>query len=105
MPSIEFIIKANYKEVDKAIKKIEDLKKIISSMKDTDPGMEKLEAEYREAQETIKKFKPKLAICVYHRKEDLWEIPILLKSFVPEYKLFLNHYTLHSGETVLFATA
>lgn len=57
------------------------------------------------AQETIKKFKPKLAICVYHRKEDLWEIPILLKSFVPEYRLFLNHYTLHSGETVLFAIA
>ena len=57
------------------------------------------------AQDTIKKFKPKIAICVYHRKEDLWEIPILLKSFVPEYRLFLNHYTLHSGETVLFAIA
>lgn len=55
------------------------------------------------AQETIKKFKPKLAICIYHRKEDLWEIPILLKSIVPEYHLYLNHYTLHSGETVLFA--
>lgn len=61
MPSIEFIIKANYKEVDKAIKKIEDLKKIISSMKDTDPGMEKLEAEYREAQETIKKMANEIA--------------------------------------------
>lgn len=61
MPSIEFEIRANYKEVDKAIKKIEDLKKIISSTKDTDPGMGKLEAEYREAQETIKKMADEIA--------------------------------------------
>ena len=68
MPSIEFIIKANYKEVDKAIKKIEDLKKIISSMKDTDPGMEKLEAEYREAQETIKKMANEIASLTPNRQ-------------------------------------
>ena len=61
MPSIEFIIKANYKEVDKAIKKIEDLKKIISSMKDTDPGMEKLEQGLKKAQDEISKYADEIA--------------------------------------------
>ena len=35
----------------------------------------------------IKKYKPALAICVYHKVTDLWELPLLIKSFVPEYKL------------------
>ena len=36
--------------------------------------------------------KPKLAICVYHTPTDLWEIPLLIKTLVPEYKIYLRHY-------------
>lgn len=38
------------------------------------------------AEETIKKFKPKLAICVYHRPNDEFEIREILLKFNPNYK-------------------
>ena len=48
---------------------------------------------------------PKLAICVYHKPDDLWEIPLLIKEYYPEYKLYLRQYG--SGwwpnETVIYA--
>lgn len=57
------------------------------------------------AAETLKKFKPKLAICIYHKIEDLWEISKFLKENVPEYDLYLDHFTIMGWETVLFAKA
>jgi len=43
------------------------------------------------AKETIKKFKPITAISIYHRGQDFFEIPRLIKNIVPEYRLrFLN---------------
>lgn len=56
----------------------------------------------RGAEKTIKKYRPKLAISVYHRKEDIWEIPKLILSYVPEYKLYLRHYSPFRDETVLY---
>lgn len=47
--------------------------------------------------------KPKLAISIYHKKEDLWEIPYFIKKMVPEYKLYLRHYTNFDADTVLYA--
>ncbi|AEF19956.1 MULTISPECIES: FkbM family methyltransferase [unclassified Hydrogenobaculum] len=38
---------------------------------------------------TIKTFKPKLAICIYHKPEHFYEIPTFIKSIVPEYKIWL----------------
>lgn len=55
------------------------------------------------AKESIQKFKPKLQICLYHKKEDLWELPIYIKQLVPEYKLMINHNTLCTDETIMFA--
>lgn len=51
----------------------------------------------------IKKHKPKLAICVYHEPEDLWQISLFLKKLVPEYKLYLRHYSNLEYETVCYA--
>lgn len=56
------------------------------------------------SREIIKKYKPKLAICIYHKYTDLWEIPLLIKSIVPEYKLFIRHHSTICEETVLYAT-
>ncbi len=56
------------------------------------------------AKETIKKYKPKLAICVYHKPEDIILIPELIKELVPEYKIYLSHKREDFIETVLFAT-
>lgn len=41
----------------------------------------------RGAEKTIKKFKPKLAICIYHLPDDPEVIENIIKDFVPEYKI------------------
>lgn len=52
----------------------------------------------------IKSTKPKLSICVYHNNEDLFKIPLYIKSLVPEYKIFLRHHSYNSiCETVCYA--
>lgn len=51
----------------------------------------------------IRKYKPKLAICVYHKSNDIIEIPHYIKQLVPEYRLYLRHYSNYDGETVLYA--
>lgn len=55
------------------------------------------------AKEIIKKYKPKLAICVYHKLEDIYMIPKMIKELVPEYKLYLRHHSLGMWETVCYA--
>lgn len=57
----------------------------------------------RASANTIKTFNPQLAICLYHRDSDFWNIPKFIKELVPEYKLYLKHNTVSTGETVLYA--
>jgi FkbM family methyltransferase len=40
------------------------------------------------ARRVISSMKPRLAICLYHRLSDMWEIPALLKEMVPEYRFW-----------------
>ena len=56
------------------------------------------------AESIIKKYKPKLAICVYHRADDIYEIPLAIKKLVPQYKLYLRHHSDSFLDTVLYAT-
>jgi len=39
-------------------------------------------------EKTIKKFKPKMAICIYHRDDDPEVIETLLRDYVPEYNIY-----------------
>lgn len=55
------------------------------------------------AKNIIKKCKPKLAICIYHKPQDLWEIPFYIKEILPEYKIFIRHHTDLLNETVCYA--
>lgn len=55
------------------------------------------------ARKTIAERKPKLAICTYHKPEDMWEIPGLLLEINPKYQFFLRHYSFADNETVLYA--
>ena len=55
------------------------------------------------ARETIKKNKPKLAICIYHNPEDLWTIPAFIRDINPNYKLYIRHHLYTFCETVLYA--
>jgi FkbM family methyltransferase len=43
------------------------------------------------AEHQIRRNKPKLAISLYHKLSDLLDIPRLIKSFVPEYTLYLRN--------------
>ena len=55
------------------------------------------------AQNIIKKNKPRLAICVYHKVEDLAVIPQYILSLDSRYRFYLRHYTTNNWETVLYA--
>jgi FkbM family methyltransferase len=55
------------------------------------------------ATETIKKYKPKLAICIYHRECDIVEIPRFIHQLVPQYKFYIRHHSFLPWETVLYA--
>jgi len=55
------------------------------------------------AMESIVKYKPKLAISIYHKFDDLWNIPLLLKQWVSEYDLYIRHYECYQAETVVYA--
>jgi FkbM family methyltransferase len=57
------------------------------------------------ASETIRRFGPRLAISIYHSTEDLFRIAIFIKRVLPSYKLYIDHYTAHSEETVLYAVS
>lgn len=55
------------------------------------------------AEEEIKKYRPKMAVCIYHNTVDFFTLPILVKSLVPEYKLSIRHHSYTLSETVLYA--
>lgn len=61
-----------------------------------------LEALYGAA-DTIRRDKPRCAICVYHKPEDIYEITSYLHELVPEYRFYMRHYSLCDLETVLYA--
>ncbi len=42
--------------------------------------------------ETIKQYKPRLIVSLYHRTEDMIKLPLLINKINPEYKLYLRHH-------------
>lgn len=55
------------------------------------------------AKNTIKKYRPRMAISIYHKPEDVLEIPTLILSIDKEYKFAIRHYSSGFFETVLYA--
>ncbi len=55
------------------------------------------------ARSIIQSDHPTLAISVYHRGDDLWEIPALLLEMNPGYRLYLRHHAHSICETVCYA--
>lgn len=47
---------------------------------------------------------PKLAICLYHRPEDLWQIPIMIKKYNKNYNIYIRHHSAQNyTDTVCYA--
>lgn len=44
------------------------------------------------SEETIRKYKPRLIVSLYHRVEDLVELPLLIHELNPGYRMFLRHH-------------
>ena len=51
----------------------------------------------------IEKYRLKLAVCIYHKLEDLFEIPILIKEMCQDYRLIIRQYANSKFETVCYA--
>lgn len=63
-------------------------------------------AEYKAlqgAQKIIVDHKPKLAICVYHKPQDIWELPGAILDMRSDYKLYFRHYSSRNIETIMYA--
>jgi FkbM family methyltransferase len=56
------------------------------------------------AERLIERCRPRLAISLYHRPCDLFELPLWIADRFPWYEFSLDHYTIHHEETVLFAS-
>ena len=54
------------------------------------------------ASKIIRENRPKLAICVYHKPEDLFEILELIDSWQLNYKYYFRHYTKGISGTILY---
>jgi FkbM family methyltransferase len=57
----------------------------------------------RGGQRAIRRCQPRLAISVYHRPTDLWQIPQLVTELSADYKLYLRQHDGGIIETVLYA--
>ncbi len=55
------------------------------------------------AENLIRTWKPKLAISVYHKPTDLWEIPQTILEYNPDYKFYMRHYFFNDCESLLYA--
>jgi FkbM family methyltransferase len=57
------------------------------------------------AEETLRRFRPKLAIAAYHDPDDLVDLPAFVDGLGAGYRLYLGHFTPGREETILFARA
>jgi FkbM family methyltransferase len=53
--------------------------------------------------EILQRAKPVVAVCVYHRPEDLWTIPLFLHEVLPAHRLFLRAHAWDGFELVAYA--
>lgn len=54
------------------------------------------------AKNTIIKYKPILAICIYHKAEDWYKIPEKVLAIHSDYKVYIRHYMEGIFETVMY---
>ncbi len=54
------------------------------------------------AKNTIVRNRPVLAICAYHLQDDILVLSDFIRSALTGYKLYLRHYLLSAGDTILY---
>jgi len=56
------------------------------------------------AAKLIKRFRPKMAISVYHEPYDIYALPAIVRKIDPNYNFHLRHYSDRDWETIAFCT-
>ena len=86
-----------------------DCRRLDTVLSDLSPTIVKMDIEGAEpsaiagAKETIRRARPILSVCAYHRCEHLWTLPLLMKAALPEYRIHLRRYAEECWETVYYA--
>lgn len=57
----------------------------------------------RGAAQLIQRSRPVLAISLYHRSQDIWEIPEQLAALCPDYRFYIRQHYYNSFDSVLYA--
>jgi FkbM family methyltransferase len=57
------------------------------------------------AEDSIRRYRPKLAISLYHAPEDFDSIPRYLSELDLDYDFYLGHHTIYANETVLYGVS
>ncbi len=55
------------------------------------------------ARSSIQTYRPILSICVYHKQDDLWRIPLFIDTLVKDYRLFLRPHDVDGWQLVCYA--
>jgi len=78
-------------------------------LQDTKPSYIKMDLEGAEpealagAREVIRHHAPVMALSLYHRQSDLWDIPLLVKEISDRYQFFLRRHSDDCWEQILYA--
>jgi len=54
------------------------------------------------ARQTIQKYRPRIAIAIYHTDEHMLAIPETIHEMCPEYRFFIRHYTSTERDMILY---
>lgn len=54
------------------------------------------------AKKTIEKFRPRLALSIYHRPEDIFQIAEYIHNIVPEYRMAVRQHAPMLMDTTLY---
>lgn len=55
------------------------------------------------SEKILKEYRPKLAVCIYHKPDDLFRLPLMIKKINPSYQLYVRQYSASRTGTVLYA--
>lgn len=53
--------------------------------------------------ETVTRCRPVMAVCVYHKPDHLWRVPLALREMIPDAKLYLRPHGAEGWDTVCYA--
>lgn len=66
--------------------------------------IERTELEALQGAQIIYRDRPKLASCIYHKPEDVWQISRYIDSLVPEYKFYICRFGMRYAGTILYCS-